>query len=85
MAILPVRFLWRARTRGDFPIHMASGGHVRVNRLKPRASIYAHTDHAQSVDLSWFELWRVQWRDVVLFMRDPGRSLQVVHYIPSPN
>ena len=62
MAILPVRFLWRARTRGDFPIqsrHMASGGHVRVNRLKPRASIYVHTEHAQSVDLPWFELWRV--------------------------
>ena len=63
MAILPVRLLWRARTQGDFPIqsrHMASGGHVRVNRLKPRASIYAHTEHAQSVDLSWFELWWVQ-------------------------
>ena len=51
------------RGGGDFPIqsrHMASGGHVRVNRLKPRASIYSHTEHEQSVDLSWFELWRVQ-------------------------
>ena len=40
---------------GDFPIyskHMAGGGHVRVNRLKPRAPIYAYTEHAQLVDVS---------------------------------
>ena len=31
---------------------MAGGGHVRVNRLKPRAPIYAYTEHAQFVDVS---------------------------------
>ena len=29
-----------------------SGGHVQVNRLKPRAPIYACTEHAQFVDVS---------------------------------
>ena len=29
-----------------------SGGHVRVNRLKPRTPIYACTKHAQFVDVS---------------------------------
>ena len=54
MAILSVRFLWRARTLGDFLFSLAygSGGHVRVNRLKPRAPIYAYTEHAQFVDVS---------------------------------
>ena len=33
-----------------------SGGHVRVNRLNPRAP--ACTEHAQFVDVSKFELWR---------------------------
>ena len=28
------------------------GGHVRVNRLKPRGPIYAYTEHAQFVDVS---------------------------------
>ena len=40
---------------GDFPLqsrHMAGGGHVRVNRPKPRAPIYAYTEHAQFVDVS---------------------------------
>ena len=33
-----------------------SGGHVRVNWLKPRAPIlYAYTEHAQFVDVSWFK------------------------------
>ena len=32
-----------------------SGGHVRVNRLNPRAPC---TEHAQFVDVSKFELWR---------------------------
>ena len=40
------------------PAH-GSGGHVRVNRLNPRAPIYsACTEHAQFVDVSKFELWR---------------------------
>ena len=42
---------------GGFPYsveHMA--GTVKVNRLKPRAPIlYAYTEHAQFVDVSWFE------------------------------
>ena len=40
---------------GGFPCsvkHMAGGDHVRVNRLKPRAPIYACTEHAQFVDVS---------------------------------
>ena len=59
MAIFSVRFLWQARTRGDFPIQsiystwqVQGGGHVRVNRLEPRAPIYAYTEHAQFVDVS---------------------------------
>ena len=59
MAIFSVRFLWQARTRGDFPIQSIystwqalGGGHVRVNRLEPRAPIYAYTEHAQFVDVS---------------------------------
>ena len=58
MAILSVRFLWRARTRGNFPIQfstcVAGGGHAQVwvNRLKPRTPIYAYTEHAQFVDVS---------------------------------
>ena len=35
-----------------------SGGHVRANRLKPRAPIYTYTEHAQFVDVSKFKLWR---------------------------
>ena len=52
------RFLWRARTRGGislFSLALGSGGHVRVNRLKTRAPIYACTEHAQFVDVSKFE------------------------------
>ena len=60
MAILSVRFLWRARTRGDFPIQ-SSTWQVEVHRLKPRAPIYAYTEHVQFVNVSWFELW---WRRV---------------------
>ena len=40
---------------GDFPVQsstLAGRGHVRVNRLKPRAPIYAYTEHAQFVDVS---------------------------------
>ena len=41
---------------GGFPYlveHMAGGGHVRVNRLKPRTPIiYAYTEHAQFVNVS---------------------------------
>ena len=51
MAILSVHFLWRARTRGGggegslFSLaQVAGGGHVRVNRLKPRAPLYAYTE-----------------------------------------
>ena len=52
MAIFSVRFLWRARTRGDFPIQ-SSTWRVKVNRLKPRAPIlYTYTEHAQFVDVS---------------------------------
>ena len=29
-----------------------SGGHVRVNRLKPRAPIFAYTENAQFVNVS---------------------------------
>ena len=29
-----------------------SGGHVRVNWLKPRAPVYACTEHAQFIDVS---------------------------------
>ena len=36
------------------PAH-GSGGHVRVNRLKTCAPIYASTEHAQFVDVSKFE------------------------------
>ena len=42
-----VCFLWRARTRGDFPYsveHMADGVHVR---LKLRPPIYVYTEHVQ--------------------------------------
>ena len=55
MAILSVRFLWRARSLGGFPYsveHTAGGGHVRVNRLKPRTPIYAYTEHAQFIDVA---------------------------------
>ena len=41
-----------------FSLAHGSGYHIRVNRLKPRAPIYAYTEHAQFVDLSQFELWR---------------------------
>ena len=42
MAIFSVRFLWRVRSLGGFPysVHMACGGHVQVNRLKPCALTY---------------------------------------------
>ena len=46
---------------GEFPYsvkHMAGGGHIRVNRLKPRAPIYTYTEHAQLVEVSQFELCR---------------------------
>ena len=29
-----------------------AGGHIRVNWLKPRAPIYAYTEHAQFVDVA---------------------------------
>ena len=55
MAILSVRFLWRARTLGGFPYsawHMAGRGHIRVNWLTPRrAPILCNTEHAQFVDV----------------------------------
>ena len=35
-----------------FSLAHGSGGHVRVNRLKTRAPIYACTEHAQFVDVS---------------------------------
>ena len=35
-----------------FSLAHGSGGHVRVNRLKTRTPIYAHTEHAQFVDVS---------------------------------
>ena len=44
MAILLIRFLWRAR--------MACGGHIRINRLKPQAPMYAYTENLQFVDVS---------------------------------
>ena len=46
---------------GGFPCsvqHMAGGGHVRVNRLKPSAPIYAYTENAQFINVSQFELWQ---------------------------
>ena len=41
---------------GGFPYsveHMAGEGHVRVNRLKPRAPMYTYmsTEHVQFVDV----------------------------------
>ena len=40
---------------GGFPYSVEHMG-VKVNRLKPRAPIlYAYTEHAQFVDVSWFE------------------------------
>ena len=42
-------------TLGGFPysvLHMAGGGHVRVNQLKPRTPVYVYTEHAQFVDVS---------------------------------
>ena len=45
-------------SEGIFPYSLAhgSGGHVRVNRLKPRAPIlYAYTEHAQFVNVYYFE------------------------------
>ena len=44
---------------GGFPYsveQMVDGGHVRVKQLKPRAPIYAYTEHAQFIDVSLFEL-----------------------------
>ena len=35
-----------------FSLAHGSGGHVQVNWLKPRAPIYAYTEHAQFVDVS---------------------------------
>ena len=52
-----------------FSLAHGSGGHVRVNRLKTRAPIYACTEHAQFVDVSKFEFM------AATFMRDSGRSL----------
>ena len=63
----PMISLWRfslfafsselAFRAGGFPYsveHMAA--QVKVNRLKPRAPIlYAYTEHAQFVNVSWFE------------------------------
>ena len=47
-----------------------SGGHVRVNRLKPRAAVYACTEHARSLLMCpSSNLWRL------LFMGDSGCSL----------
>ena len=71
MAILSVRYLWRARTRGGFPYsveHMAGGDHVQVNRLKPRAPIFAYMEHAQFVKVSC----RSNYCGV--FMRDSERT-----------
>ena len=51
-AFFSERALW-----GDFPIQSstwhAGGGHVRVNRLKPRAPLYTYTEHAQFVNVSY--------------------------------
>ena len=70
MAILSVSFLWRAHTQGNFLIqHMAGGGHVRANWLKPRAPIYTCTEHVQFVDVSLFKLW---WRTVACFHEGRG-------------
>ena len=33
-------------------MHMAGKGHVRVNRLKPHALIYAYMEHAQFVTVA---------------------------------
>ena len=35
------------------PAHAAGGGHVWVNRLKPCAPLYAYTEHAQFVNVSY--------------------------------
>ena len=48
---------------------MAGGGHVRVNRLKPRAPMYAYTEHAQFVNVSYSSA-------VYTFMRDSGCNLK---------
>ena len=40
---------------GSFPYsveHMAGGGHVWVNQLKPRTPILAYTEHVQFVNVS---------------------------------
>ena len=56
--------------------HMPGGGHIRVNRLKLSAPIYAYTEHAQFVDVSQCELWqRTVAQCRILFMRDEGCSL----------
>ena len=55
MAILSVRFLLASElSEGISPYSLAhgSGGHVRVNRLKPRAPIHTRTEHAQFVGVS---------------------------------
>ena len=66
MVILSVRFLRGARSLEGFPYsveHMAGGGHIWVNRLKPRAPIiYAYTEHAQFVDVAEVD---IKWRRTV--------------------
>ena len=54
MAILSVRFLWRAHSQGGFPHsvqHMAGEGHVQINWLKPCVPIVFNTEHVQFVDV----------------------------------
>ena len=53
--ILSVCFLWWARTVRNslFSLACVSGGHVRVNRLMLHTLIYAYTEHAQFVDVSY--------------------------------
>ena len=57
MAIFSVRFLWRARTRGDFPVQ-SSTWQWRSRSGQPAQDarpIYVCTEHAQFVDASKFE------------------------------
>ena len=90
MAIFSVRSLWRARTRGgggggggggDFPVQSStwqwrSRPGQPAQAARPNIRVYGACAVCRCV------LVRIYGG---VFMRDSGRSLQVVHYVQSPN
>ena len=83
MAIFSVRFLWRARTRGDFPIQ-SSTWQVEVmsgSTGSSRAPQYTRIRSIRSLSMCPSSNYGgMQYRGVILFTRDEGCSLSFSLY-----